>query len=129
MLNILARLLLLCCFLVLLPGGAAAQQKNWYERQQPTPETLKIYEIGWGSCCNHGDVCKTCVVHRYSERPPWGDSWWYEKDGVTKRLPPHIVEYVPWTPTGKPVLFLAPFAAGNMQAGDPVCLTVPGGAT
>jgi len=100
--------------------------QEWYKQQIPTPETLKIYGIGWQSCCNHGDVCQDCVVHHVSDRPPWNDGWYYTKDGVTKPLPPHIVDYVPWTPTGKPILFIAPFAAGKMQIGDPVCLKVPG---
>lgn len=107
--------------------GPLAAQENWYEAQQLTPETMKAYHLSWGSCCNHGDVCKSCVVHRTSNLPPWGDSWWYEKDGITNPLPPHIVEYVPWTPTGKPVIFLAPFSSGNVKVGEPVCLKVPGG--
>lgn len=114
----------------LYPGQYAnAPNKEWYEKQVPTPETLKAYGIMWGSCCDNGDVCQECVVHRVSRQPPFKDEWWYEKDGVAHQLPPHIVEYVPWTPTGKPVLFLSPMYAGKVLMGDPVCLKVPGGQT
>lgn len=102
---------------------------EWYKKQIPTPQTLKIYDISWGSCCDHGDVCQDCVVHKFSNRPPWADGWYYERNGVLKQLPPHIVEYVPWTPTGKPVLFIAPWDSGKMKKGDPVCLKAPGGSS
>lgn len=116
--------------ILLCTGYSALAEDNWYEKQMPTQETLAEYHIAWKSCCNHGDVCKTCVVHQTASKPPWRDSYWYKDgDGPMKQLPGHIVEYVPWTPTGKPVLFLAPFGAGDMKAGDPVCLKVPGGAT
>lgn len=102
--------------------------KKWYESQKVTPETNKVYEIFWESCCAHGDVCQECVVHRVQREPPFKDEWWYERDGKMTRLPDHIVEFVPWTPTGKPVLFLAPIASGKVKVGDPVCLKTPGGA-
>jgi len=106
---------------------ANAPHKDWYEKQAPTPDTLKQYEIAWKSCCDHGDVCQDCVVYRVQDKPPWKDGWYYLKDGVPQQLPPHIVEYVPWTPTGKPVLFVAPHASGKMKIGDPVCLKSPAG--
>lgn len=101
----------------------------WYKKQVPTPQTLKAYELSWESCCDLGDACQECVVHHYTNKPPWGDSWWYEKDGVLKQLPNHIVDFVPWTPTGKPVLFLAPYSAGKIKKGEPVCLKIPSGDT
>lgn len=101
----------------------------WYEKQVPTPETLKAYDILWQSCCDTGDVCQDCVVHHVSAKPPWTEGWYYTKDGVTKPLPSHIVEYVPWTPTGKPVLFIAPYSSGKLEKGEPVCLKVPGGSS
>jgi hypothetical protein len=100
---------------------------SWYEQQSPTPETKKIYNLGWVTCCDVGDVCKNCIVHRYSDKPPWTEGFWYEKDGEWKQLPPHIVEHVPWTPTGKPVLFLAPYNHGKIKKDEPLCLKVPGG--
>lgn len=100
---------------------------KWYEEQQPTLETQKEYEIAWKSCCAVGDVCQECVVHRYTDKAPYADGWWYTRDGVTKRLPDHLVAVVPWTPTGKPVLFLAPFNSGKIKAGEPVCLKIIGG--
>lgn len=101
----------------------------WYEAQVPTPETLKVYDLLWKSCCDTGDVCQDCVVHQVSNKPPWKDGWYYERNGVRHELPPHIVDYVPYTPTGKPILFIAPFSSGKVKTGDPVCLKVPGGAT
>ena len=103
--------------------------REWYEKQMPTPETLKEYNIMWQSCCAHGDVCQTCVVYRFTDKPPWNEGFWYTNGGIAKKLPEHIVEVVPWTPTGKPVLFLAPVNSGKMKAGDPVCLKVVGGGT
>ena len=101
----------------------------WYKQQVPTAQTKKIYNLDWESCCDTGDVCQDCVVHKFSNRPPWADGFYYEQNGVLHRLPDHIVEYVPRTPTGKPVLFIAPFDAGKIHKGDPVCLKVPGGDT
>jgi len=102
---------------------------EWYKKQVPTPETLRIYELEWGSCCDIGDACQPCVVHRYNNKPPWREGFYYVKDGITHSLPPHIVDYVPWTPTGKPVLFLAPYDSGKVKKGEPVCLKVPGGSS
>ena len=129
MLRILIAAALIATALPAHAGNWQGPHNPWYEKQMPTPETRSVYGIGWESCCNHGDVCQDCVVHRVSDKPPWRDGWYYTKDGVTRPLPPHIVEYVPYTPTGKPVLFIAPFAAGNMHKDDPVCLKVPGGQT
>lgn len=106
-----------------------APYQEWYRAQEPTPETRRVYEILWESCCDTGDVCQACVVHKFSNHPPWQDGWYYERDGKLHALPPHIVQYVPWTPTGKPVLFIAPWGVSKMKAGDPVCLKVPGGAS
>ncbi len=106
---------------------ADSPHHSWYEAQQPTPETQQEYAIAWKSCCAVGDVCQECVVHRYTDKAPYADGWWYTREGVTKRLPDHLVAVVPWTPTGKPVLFLAPFNSGKIKAGEPVCLKIIGG--
>lgn len=112
--------------LSLVPSLAHA---NWYEQQQLTPLTKKLYELAWGSCCDLGDVCKDCVVYHHASKPPWKGTFWYKQDGVEKEIPAHIIEYVAWTPTGKPVLFLAPYTSGKVQKGEPVCLKIPGGGT
>ncbi len=128
--------LCLCLSLSLIALGVGFGKANdwsnspnhaWYEQQQPTPETLKAYNILWKSCCAHGDVCQECVVHRYTNKAPYADGWWYTLNGVTKRLPDHIVDVVSFTQTGKPILFVAPFNSGDMKAGDPVCLKIISG--
>ena len=101
----------------------------WYEKQQLTPATKKIYKLGWNSCCDHGDVCQECVVHRAQDHPPWKEGWYYVRNGKVTQLPPHIVDFVPWTPTGKPVLFLSPITTMTVKEGDPVCLKIPGGSS
>jgi len=108
---------------------ANSPNSAWYEKQRLTPQTKKEYHAAFDSCCDMGDVCQQCVVHHFSNKPPWADGWYYEKDGVLKQLPPHIVDYVDWTPTGKPVLFLYPYDGGVVPKGTPTCLKVPGGSS
>jgi hypothetical protein len=81
--------------------------RDWYKAQEMNPATWeRLGSPSWKSCCEKGDVFHTQfrVINngtKYGE-----DTWWYEKDGKWKQVPPDTIHWGQHAPNGQPTLFI-----------------------
>jgi hypothetical protein len=82
------------------------EQRDWYERQQTTPETRERIKASWYVfCCVHADTVKA----RYAVNKVDGaDKWFYQVEGSTewRAVPGDTVQPGIETPDDQPVLFV-----------------------
>jgi len=77
--------------------------RDWYKAQEMNPATWeRVGSPSWKSCCEKGDVFHTQfrVINngtKYGE-----DTWWYEKDGKWKQVPPDTIQWGQHAPNGQP---------------------------
>jgi len=68
--------------------------RDWYKAQEMNPATWeRLGSPSWKSCCEKGDVfhIQFRVINngtKYGE-----DTWWYEKDGKWKQVPPDTIHW------------------------------------
>jgi len=82
------------------------QERDWYERQQTTPETRERIKASWYVfCCVHADTVKA----RFAVSKTSGaDKWFYQVEGTTewRAVPADTVQPGIETPGDQPVLFV-----------------------
>ena len=82
------------------------QERDWYERQQTTPETRARIKAGWYNyCCAHADTVK---AHYTVSKVDGVDKWFYQLEGTTewRAVPGDTVQPGIETPGDQPVLFV-----------------------
>jgi len=81
--------------------------REWYKTQEMTETTWRrLGSPSWNSCCEKGDVFRT-QFRVLNDGTKYGeDTWWYEKDGVWKQVPPDTIHWGQHTPDGRPTLFI-----------------------